>query len=193
MRNNNLISKRDLAFVKKACGNSSLRPSRPLWKHSYDVGLKISQAAQKGGELDLARTNLLIKAALGHDLLEDTKTTQGQIEKRWGKKALTIIKDLSNSQGDKDFREYISKLQKGSEETLLVKFADILSNVSNSVRTFRSLDQGWIKNFWIPLLRRYERAFFKIKFTAYPKTAKYLKQAIEKKTHSLQKLIIENK
>lgn len=112
-----------------------------------------------------------------------------ELEKKWGEKALGYIKKMTNKAGDSDFTDYIKQLKNGEEEVLLIKLADIHSNVFSSVKTFKDLDKKWIKTFWLPLLETYSKELLTYKFKKYPKTSFALIRSIKKEIVILKKLM----
>ena len=50
---------------------------------------------------------------------------------------------------------------------MIVKLADIYANVANTVREFDSIDTNWLKEWWLPLLDKYELNLFSRKPSQY--------------------------
>lgn len=185
--------KKDLQFIKKCFGQKKDASGRYVWRHAHDAALYLEKIARKYKETDPAMIDKLYLAVLGHDLLEDTKAAKNEIQKKWGKDVLKYIEALTNKKGDTDFSGYIKQLRDAREEVLLVKFADIFSNVSNSVRFFGSFDSHWIKTFWLPLLKDYNQNLFGRKFLLYPRTASAMIKDIQREIRNLLKNAIKNK
>jgi (p)ppGpp synthase/HD superfamily hydrolase len=178
---------RDFAFIKRAfVGAANYAYSVG---HAWHTAQYLKKIAKKHGEVSAPEIKNIFFAALGHDLLEDTKVTAAEIKKRWGEKVLHYIKALTNEKGDRNFGPYIKRLKKSSEEILLIKFADIYSNAYNSVKNFKTLNKKWIRVFWLPLLKRYEREFFRRKFYKYTRTADVMIAEIKLKMAELKRKI----
>lgn len=179
------MSQKDLSFIKNIYGGKVDLSGRTSYSHALDTARYLLRQGGKGGELGSRQLKILYLAALGHDLLEDTPTRPEQLAKIWGAEALKQIRQLTNRQGDSDFSHYLAKLAKSSEETLLVKFADIYSNASYSAQNPR-LDFRWAKSFWLPLLAEYQDKLLSRKFKKFPETAGAMKKDIDKKIKILE-------
>ncbi len=186
------MSQKDLDFIKKIYQDKTDLSGRLSFDHARDTAEYLRRQAEKFKEISGRDLRILYRAALGHDLLEDTPARPEQIAKIWGADTLKQIRKLTNRQGDSDFSHYLAKLKKSSEETLLIKFADIYSNVRNSAGN-RRLDLKWAKSFWLPLLHKYQKALLSRKFRKYPLTAQPMKEDIEKNIKILQSRIKNNK
>lgn len=98
----------------------------PYFIHPKNVALIVKQ---NDGSIDQ------IKAALLHDTLEDTHTSDEELRVCFGEHTASLVRELTNCKYeiDKIGKEaYMSeKLMKLSSEALLVKLADILNNISD--------------------------------------------------------------
>lgn len=177
----------DIDFVKDAFISVGKKKDYH-WKHAFKTLNCIRSYGLRHGEISKQILRDLCFASLGHDILEDTKVSQKEIEKKWGRKTLEYVKKMTNKEGDTDFTNYIKQLKNGDEEVLLLKLADIHSNVFNSVKTFNDLNIKWVKSFWLPLLDTYNRELFSNKFKKYPKTSFALIRSIKKEIIVLKKL-----
>lgn len=156
--------------------------------HAIDVANYMDDALNFGGEVSSKVQRQMVLACLGHDLFEDTNVSREIVIKEWGVKAVNLIDGLTNLKGDNDFDDYIRNLAHAKEEILLVKYADILSNLKNSIEKINDMDMDWVRTFWLPLLRRYEAELLPRNFVLYPKTAAYLKKAISEDIKTLAKM-----
>jgi hypothetical protein len=173
-----------LAFIKKSF--KGVKNYEYSVRHAWHTAEYLKSSIRRFGEVSRAEIKNIFLAGLGHDLIEDTAVTASEIKKRWGAVVLKYIKGLTNEKGDGNFGPYIKRLKKSSEEILLVKFADIYSNVFNSVKNYKALDKKWIKIFWLPLLDRYNRELLPLIFLKYPKTAKLMVRQIKVKIEALK-------
>ena len=78
----------------------------------------------------------ILSAALLHDTIEDTDTTADEIDKEFGSKIMSIVKELTDSKElsyseRKQFQ--IDHAPSLSKEATLVKIADKISNVSDLI------------------------------------------------------------
>lgn len=107
-------------------------------------------------EADESTLRELYLAGLGHDLFEDTQVDRRIVIENWGAECVRLIDELTNMKGDGDFDDYLNHLSVASIEVVLVKLADILSNLRDSLVRFETLDKQWVNSFWLPLLKRYQ-------------------------------------
>lgn len=184
-----MISTQDRQFIEGFFGDQRQSGGRLNSEHALETTMFIEQCSMKTGELDEETVRTLSRAGLGHDLLEDTDCTEERIVAVWGENVARIIRALTNRQGDSKMDGYIRTLADSDEGTLLVKFADIRSNVRNSVFEFEKLDRKWIAEFWIPLLFEYEKNLMRRKFEKYPKTADLMISEIKKHIEDLYRLV----
>lgn len=184
-----MISDKDLYFIKKKFAGKKDLSGISLWKHAERTAHYFEKTVKKFNEINKHELRDLTLAALGHDLLEDTMIGEEEINKKWGEESLFYIKMLTNFQGDKNFNAYIEKLKKAPEKVLLIKLADIHSNIANSIERFNKFDPWWFKNFWLPLLKRYKKELFNRIFVTYPKTGQNMIGEINIKIKELDNLL----
>lgn len=157
-----------------------------LWLHAVDTMMILRGVLKKSQEdKNILELSLV---ALGHDLLEDTDVTADEIGEMWGMRVMKGIMGLTKMEADKgDQSQYIKKLSTQSEEMWLVKLADIVSNVSNSIAVRDSISLDWCTDFWFPLLKLYQSWYSKIVWVNFPKSGKKL---VEMCDRAITKLII---
>lgn len=91
--------------------------------------IEVSQLVQKIGNV---KDPDIIKAALLHDVLEDTHVYPESIESIFGKKIAFLIDELTYSGKEKKEikrRLLYEQIAKASDESKIIKLADIISNV----------------------------------------------------------------
>lgn len=84
----------------------------------------------------------LMKAALLHDVLEDTDTKEKEIEKKFGKLVLSLVKELTSDKkaytNKKDKKYYLAKKmsdkRRMSSWALVIKLADRFDNISSAIK-----------------------------------------------------------
>ncbi|MFQ5662098.1 MAG: hypothetical protein ACE5F2_02505 [Candidatus Paceibacteria bacterium] len=179
--------KKDLDFIKQYFGDTKDASGRLIWDHALDTALVLEKSILGQGEISLDKTKHLFLGALGHDILEDTAIKPDELQRMWGDKAFKYIQALTNVKGDGDFSDYMQNLKIAEEEVLLIKLADILSNITNTTKNFKKIDIDWIKTFWLPLLLKYKKELFTRKFLKYPKTAGAMIEEIEINMEELEK------
>lgn len=144
----------DLQFMRTAFGEQTDATNVPKWLHSFEVMYFL--ATQLTPEIQPQAQKQLLRAALGHDLLEDTALTCAALEKQWGTRTSSWIHDLTKFAADgSDSRDYIHHLAGCNEHVWLVKLADIYCNAQNTIRVYDTVDTVWLDQFWLPLLKQY--------------------------------------
>lgn len=91
-----------------------------------------------------------IQAAILHDILEDTPTTEEEVRSRFGEKILEIVKAVSHKDEDEPDEEYLNRVAKGGNLAVLVKRLDRLENLNDlnkapkefRLRKLRELEQA---------------------------------------------------
>ena len=137
MKNLQTQYSKDVDFVRNAFASVG-KIDDYYHRHPFRTLACVRSYGLRHKEVHIKTLNDLSLACLGHDLLEDTKVTPKEIEKRWGNNVLAYIKSMTNKVGDSDFSDYIKQLKNGSEEVMLIKLSDIHSNVFNSVNNFKT-------------------------------------------------------
>ena len=82
-------------------------------------------------EIDI---NTLLKAAILHDVLEDTQTENSEIEKRFGKEVLSIVLEVTKSKNlnsEEAQKELLSRCDNFSISAKILKLADRLDNLKD--------------------------------------------------------------
>ncbi len=187
MQKTSLYTQKDIAFIKSFFGARRDLSFRLSWRHATETAYYLKTIALRTKEIDKVLLQKLCKACLGHDLLEDTSASESDIKKQWGDEVLTMIKEMTNEHGDMDFKDYITRLHKASEGVLLIKLSDIYSNITNSIKKFDRMDISWIRTFWFPLLKKYQKQLLSRNFIHYPKTGATIKKDIKKCIALLEK------
>ncbi|MEK7487847.1 MAG: hypothetical protein AAB598_00825 [Patescibacteria group bacterium] len=180
----------EIKFVRKFFCDRIDKSGLPLWQHSVNVAHTLEEYIAQYNEVRGMIKNDLLLGALGHDLLEDTNASAEEIERQWGGKALFYIQEMTNTQGDNNTKDYIEHLTRVDEEILLIKFADILANIRNSIKNASALPSKWLVHFWIPLLDRYEAALLSKIFHKYPLTLDAMAQEIKNNITQIKKIQI---
>lgn len=110
----------DTGAVRKVSG-------QPYWVHPEGVAKIVME---HGG------SDVEIKAAMAHDVLEDTGESYDDMEEKFGEKVASIVKEVTNDKYEiarVGKEKYISEeLCRLSPEALTVKLADMLYNMKDS-------------------------------------------------------------
>jgi guanosine-3',5'-bis(diphosphate) 3'-pyrophosphohydrolase len=111
-----------ITFLVDTYSISGYNP-KPVILHSLRVALYLLEC---GYEKDVVIVGVL------HDLLEDTKVTEEEIEQRFGLKILTWIKALTNDSTITDsvrrYEDLFARTIAGGRECVVIKAADLLLN-----------------------------------------------------------------
>lgn len=182
----NMLNRQDIEFIRQSFGGQTDKSGILQWQHGIRAAEILEEFFDKYGEVSADKKDDLLRGALGHDLLEDTNIGAAEIERQLGKKALLYIREMTNEKGDDAFREYVSHLQKADEETLLIKFADILANTGNFLNHIAAFSREWVADFWLPLLKNYETALLNRSFNKYPHTLNDMAGEIKKNIRKIE-------
>lgn len=184
--NEDMVLTDEITRVKKWYVERKSKSGWLIVDHAADTARYMEEALGAGDFVDPKTKRELLLACLGHDLFEDTEVSKEEIINAWGSEVVELIDGLTNLKGDNDFDDYIKNLAKADEKILLVKFADILSNLNNSLERVEEIDRQWISSFWLPLLARYERELLVRHFSTYLKTAQYFGERIKRGIRELE-------
>ena len=110
-------------------------------------------------------------AALGHDLLEDTKITEAEVLSATNQRTLNLIKELTNPVDDAHTERYMVQLKAASEEARLIKYADLVENTTSVVYGLPDLGLDWAKHFYRPILLKTDAVLAQTQFVMYPQAA----------------------
>jgi hypothetical protein len=92
----------------------------------------------------------LVQAAILHDILEDTSTSEEEVEQKFGKEILEIVKAVSHRDEEESDEEYLNRVAAGGKLAVLVKRFDRLENLKDltkapkefRLRKLRELEQA---------------------------------------------------
>lgn len=108
---------------------------------------KVAQIIKENKESK--KLNELIAAAILHDTLEDTKTTESELKKYFGKLIASLVKELTTNEEEKKEmgkKEYLlEKMANMSSWGLVIKLADRLDNVSDLSSSPKEFQKKYIE------------------------------------------------
>lgn len=113
--------------------------------HVLRVGKRAAEYAQAQG-MGIE----LVQAAILHDILEDSLTSEEEIEQKFGKEILEIVKAVSHRDEEEPDEEYLNRVADGGKLAVLVKRFDCLENLNDltkapkefRLRKLRELEQA---------------------------------------------------
>ena len=175
---NNIESMHILVKQYHAMQRRNNNPNIPYTEHLNGVASVLETIANKYNEIPDSVLSIMIPAALGHDLLEDTFIKEDRID-RIDTKVLQLLLELTNPNDDAHTDEYMKKIASASEEARLIKYADLIENTSSVCYSLHEAGIEnpiqWAKEFYIPILTRSTMVLSKTIFDNYPKTADALR------------------
>ena len=124
-----MTNKRNLSkqsAVKQHKGQFRKNNKTPYWYHLRDVVNNLKMMGIKDESI--------LCAGWLHDSIEDTSFDFDDVSKLFGKKIALIVSDLTKETRlpkNQQERNYLTQLSKSSWQAKVVKFADILANVSD--------------------------------------------------------------
>ena len=112
-----------MEFLAVLCDGDTDKSGVPYWTHPVAVYIKTREMVEELGLDDSACI-----AALLHDVVEDGKTTFGEVEKRFGPRVCEEVRLLTHRKGT-PYMEYVSGIiASGCREAMAVKLADLFHN-----------------------------------------------------------------
>lgn len=128
---------------EKHAGQTRKFSKTPYIKHPEKVA-KIIKENKRSHKI-----NDLIAAAILHDTLEDTQTTEKELKKLFGKLITSLVKELTTNEKEKEKlgkKEYLAKkMIHMSSWGLVIKLADRLDNVSDLNKSTKKFKEKYIK------------------------------------------------
>ncbi len=168
-----------LKFVKKKHAGQFRANKVPVWHHLARVSKLLELILEKNREGKSKERFTIILAALGHDLIEDTKVTDTEIVKIFGVDGFELIEGMTNEWGDKFKAPYIRKVLRAPEGVRLIKLADLYDNIVGVVYNLKKLGSAWTKSYFLPIVMPMQKALRKSDFRTYKKTANLLNSMVE--------------
>jgi (p)ppGpp synthase/HD superfamily hydrolase len=112
--------------IKKNKGQYRKNNKTPYWHHLQDV--------VKNLEMMGIKDESILCSGWLHDSIEDTSSDFDDVSKNFGKKIAQIVSDLTKETRlpkNQQEKNYLKQLSTSSWQSKVVKFADILANVSD--------------------------------------------------------------
>lgn len=119
----------------------------------------------------MAERAVIVQAALGHDVLEDTKATEREVRMIFGDRGFAIIVGMTNRWGDAVHAPYVRQIARSEEVVRLVKLSDLVDNIASVLHTFPLLGEKWTRGYFFPIVRPMLRALEKTSFVTYRTSA----------------------
>ena len=122
----NKLSLAKQCAIKQHNGQYRNNNKTPYWHHLRDV---VNNLEMKG-----IKDESILCAGWLHDSIEDTSFDYDDVSKSFGKKIAQIVSDLTKETRlpkNQQEKNYLKQLSTSSWQSKVVKFADILANVSD--------------------------------------------------------------
>lgn len=147
---------KQISFIERRFGTLADGSGTLIKDHGLRVATFLNEfcAQQK---IMGAKRKQLVCAALFHDLLEDTKTTEEEIIALSDKKTLELVREMTISFDKRTIKQAVAPMYKASEECMLIKMADIYDNTKKSSFVIRNNGIQWYETFFMPLLSEYKK------------------------------------
>lgn len=181
--------KKALDFAKKMHKGQFRAGHVPVWFHLARVSNLLSHILEESGEGTTEGRFIISTAGLGHDILEDTKTTEEEVEAVFGRRGFKIIKGMTNIWGDKNVRPYVKQVSLAEEAVRLVKLADLYDNHISVVYNLHLLGLKWTLAYFLPVVTPMRLAVTKTKFKKFRKSAAKLIFLVNSSAFLLEKEI----
>jgi (p)ppGpp synthase/HD superfamily hydrolase len=174
-----IYSKNELLQVEKAIiflineTNRFCRNKKPFVLHGIRVGVKC---------MEYQRPVSTVIAGLLHDLIEDTKCTEFQITKRFGRKAGILVRALTMDYSFTDYQlrwhDAAERLKISGDEVILIKALDIIDNMPYySQQVTRKMDRQKLMWKWDFFKRAFSVELKRLKlFSTYTKQLRTVKR-----------------
>ena len=158
-------------------------PAIPYTEHLNGVASIMQSVAECCKEIPDSTLEIMIQAALGHDLLEDTAIKEETLKRTIDTNVLHLIHELTNPNDDAHTDEYMKKLASDSEEARLIKYADLIENTSSFCYSLHEPNVAEpakrAKDFYLPILKRTTEVLINTSFELYPKTAEAMQMMLK--------------
>ncbi len=180
-----------LSFIKKQHAGQFRDNGLPAWHHLLRVSRILSHTLEETKEGTPEERNNLPLAALGHDIFEDTKATEAEIQTIFGNRGLVLIQGMTNWWGDGEKPKYIKQICASEEAVRLIKLADLCDNYTSVVYNIKSLGVKWSTSYFLPIVRPMREAIIKTRFKKFKKSSEILIPAIHRASLLLEEEITQ--
>lgn len=180
------------AYIKRMHEGQKRQDGTTAELHVTRVATLVTTALKNSGEANQDALEMFEMAALGHDLIEDTKATKEEIKAISGDDALSIIETLTNTLGDDHPLPFVTQVCAGSEEARIVKLGDLCDNFFHASYSIYTLGVPWMHSFFLPIVEPMHDAIQKTSFIKYPEAAATLLSATALARTHLKKTIEMN-
>jgi (p)ppGpp synthase/HD superfamily hydrolase len=168
-----------LEYIKKKHEGQMRAENVPTWHHLARVAHVLLVVLEKHKEGTTEERQAIIRAGYGHDLLEDTKSTEEELIEFFGEDGALIIHGATNEWGDDDVRPYVEKMSREPESVRLVKLADLYDNISNVTYCLSFVGTEWTTSYFLRVVTPMYEMVTVSPFITYQKAADELKFMVQ--------------
>ena len=115
----------------------------PYITHLFSAAILVAE--------DGATPDEVIIATLLHDTLEDTETTEEELERAFGPRVLELVKAVTEPKEVEDWKErkkrYLAQLTLGPDDALLVSMADKIDNIESKLEAYAREGRAVLERF----------------------------------------------
>lgn len=166
-------------FVQKKHRGQFRAGRVPVWHHLARVSRLLAVILSKHKEGSPKERLVVILAALGHDLIEDTSAKEEEVRSIFGNEGLAIIRSMTNRWGDKHPAPYVKQVIHSPEIVRLVKLSDLYDNITNAAFNIRLLGVRWVTSYFLPIVLPMRKALIRTRFSRYRRSAAELITLVE--------------
>lgn len=182
-----------LHYAQKMHSGQKRAGGMPVWHHLLRVSEILNKILKETKEGTPAERKIIPIAALGHDILEDTKAKEADVVEVFGNRGLELIRGMTNWLGDGNHKPYIEAMAKAEEAVRLIKLADSFDNFTSVAYNLTLLGEKWAYSYFLPIVLPMREKIFKTKFVTYKKTAEKLMFLVDAGWGLLESELEENK
>ncbi len=143
----------------------------PYVQHCLNVAEVLTNVLKQNNETPpKQKLETLQLIGLGHDLFEDTSVGPREISQQFSNEISEGIDSLSNYDGDDNTKNYLKKIKDSSDETKLIKTADLVDNTLSVYYGLHDLGVSWVSSFYLPIAKATDRTLRNSSNDAYPKS-----------------------
>lgn len=157
------------------------------WQHCYSVAELVAQALSQEEHVDKHTRRKMVLSALGHDLYEDTEIPPEKVTSLYGQHVHDLITSLTNKENDTNVDFYVQRIANASEETRLIKLADLYDNYSSVGKHSAELGWPWIGNVFLPIVEPMYERLKNEPFSRYALAGQHLLKKIQEARETLFK------
>ncbi len=148
---------RQIEFARSKLGTLADGSGTLIGDHAVRVFALLVQVFETTGRLQDQNVENILMAALFHDLLEDTNTTEEELINLSNTATLELVREMTITFEGKTIEEAVAPMYQRSEASFLIKLADICDNFGKSRFVLRSNNPKFFNDFFLPLLSCYEK------------------------------------